>query len=174
MMSQKIADGVHGYPGGQLLRVSVDARGNGREGDGLRADAHSFLKGAAVGGGEKFRLAVRASLPHRSNGVNDKFCGQAEARRGFGVACWAAAKRPARGEEFRPCGSVDGAVHAASAEKPVVGRVDDGVYVLFCDVPFDETQAIFSFFHGFLRGGRVRPPACFFLSYTTDSMAPRY
>lgn len=68
--------------------------------------------------------------------------------------------------------SVDGAVHAASAEKPVVGRVDDGVYVLFC-VSIDETQAIFSF-SMVSSGEAVSGPPRVFLSYTTDSMAPRY
>ncbi len=45
-------------------------------------------------------------------------------------------------EQRRSCGSVDGAVHALTAEERVVGGVHDGVDILLSDV------ALYDFDHG--------------------------
>src|SRR5688572_27075618 len=58
------------------------------------------------------------------------------------LASATAAQRAAFGEQFRPGGAVDGAVHAAASEQGRVGGIDEGVNVEGRDVGDDYLDAI--------------------------------
>ena len=79
-----------------LRRVAVDARGDRREGDRACADPVGLLERAPVARSQQLRLAGVAAPPHRPDGVDHPPRGQAEARRGLGVAGGAPAEAAAR------------------------------------------------------------------------------
>lgn len=54
--------------------------------------------------------------------------GQAIALGELGLSRFAAAQGAALGQQLRPCGTVDGAVHATAAQQALLGGVDDGVH----------------------------------------------
>jgi len=67
------------------------------------------------------------AVPDRANGMNHMLRRQLISPGDLGVAGFAAMEGAAIGEKLRPGGTVDGAVHAASAEQGVIRGVDDGV-----------------------------------------------
>ena len=81
-----------------------------------------------------FPLAVLTAVPHRAHGVDDVAARQAVRVRDLGLAGSATAQRSALLEQLRPRRPVDAAIHAASAQQGLLGRVDDGVHAHFRDV----------------------------------------
>ena len=81
-----------------------------------------------------FPLTVLTAVPHGADGVNHIPAGQAVGFGDLGVTCLAAAQRPTLGQQLRPCRTMDAAIHAASAQQGLLGRVDDGVHGHFRDV----------------------------------------
>ena len=76
-------------------------------------------------------------MPDGTDSVEDPFGGEVEAGCGFGVSGGTAAELAARGEQFRTCGIVNGAVYASAAEERFIGGVDDGVDGELCYVSCD-------------------------------------
>src|SRR3546814_11450797 len=52
-------------------RKAVNPGGDGRKGDGARADLRGDLQRGAVAGGEQRRLVLAAAVPHRADAVDD-------------------------------------------------------------------------------------------------------
>lgn len=109
-------------------------------------------EGVAVAGGELFGFAVGTAAPDGAGGVDDPAGGKAVAGRDAGFAGGAAhagtdfGYRQARLAEVGARGAVDGAVHAAAAQHPLVRGVDDGIDGKGGDVGLDD------FDHGFWTG----------------------
>ena len=100
-------------------------------------------KARPVAGDELFPLAVRAAVPHGTDGVDHIFAGQTIRPRDFGVAGLAAAQRPALVQQLRPRRSVNAAVHAAPAQKGFICRVDNGVHAHLCNIIANDFQRHF-------------------------------
>ena len=121
---------------------AVGAGADRGEGDGAAAEIAGDFQRAPIATRQQFGLALASAVPDRTDGVDDVAGGQVETRRGLGVAGGAAAENSARGQQFRPGGAVDGAVHAAAAEQRGVGRVDDGIDVLTGEIALDQLDAV--------------------------------
>ena len=89
---------------------------------------------------ESLLFAVIAAVPHRADGVNDIFAGQAVSPRELGLAGPAPAESPAFSQQLRPGRPVDAAVHAASAEQRLVGCIDNGVHAHSRDVVSNDNK----------------------------------
>src|SRR5262249_49584259 len=118
--------GADGDAGRALRRKTIDA---GR--DGGKRDRAQALRGCererrAITGREQVVLALAATAPHRSDGVDDVLGFEAVAAGDLGGTGIAAAERATFGEKLRAGGAMDGAVDAAAAEQRSVGGVDDG------------------------------------------------
>ena len=74
------------------------------------------LERGAIAGGQQFVLALAASAPDRPDRMDHMPGRQPIAAGDLGAAGLAAAKRTAFGQQFRPGGTMDGAVDAAAAE----------------------------------------------------------
>lgn len=116
------------------MGVTEDAGGDQRKCHRLAAVLLRQRKARPVAGGELFPLAVLTAVPHRTDGVDHIFARQAVRACDLGLAGPAAAQRPALLEQFRPRRPVDAAIHAATAQQGLLGRVDDGVHGHFRDV----------------------------------------
>ena len=98
------------------------------------------LHRAAVARGKQIVLVERAAIPHRPNRVDHMFGRQAVAPRDLGITGLAAVEHAALGHEFRPRGTMDRAIDAASAKQRRICRVDDGVNAQRGDVGNDDFQ----------------------------------
>jgi hypothetical protein len=58
----------------------------------------------------------------------------------FGIACGAAAKGAAFGEQVRAGGPMNRAIHATTAKKRLIGSVDDGIHAERGDIGNDDVQ----------------------------------
>ena len=81
-----------------------------------------------------FPLAALTAVPHRADGVDHIFARQAVRARDLGLAGPAASQRPALLEQLRSRRAVDSAIHAATAQKRFICRVDDSVNLHFRNV----------------------------------------
>ena len=102
-----------------------------------RAELVGDLERPPVGRRQELGLAAVAAVPHRPDGVDDPAGGEAEARRGPGVAGGAAPERGAGIGEPGTGRGEDGAADAAAAGQAGVGGVHDGVGGLAGDVAPD-------------------------------------
>ena len=91
-------------------------------------------KARLIAGDELFPFTVAAAVPHGADGVDHIPAGQAVGLGDLGIAGLAAAQRPALGQQLRPRRAVDAAIHAASAQQGLLGRIDDGIHGHFRDV----------------------------------------
>ena len=160
---EEFPDFADGDAGGGFEGVAVDAGGDAGEGDGAAGVGGGEGEGVTVAGGELFGFAVGAAAPDGADGVDDVLRGEAEAGRDAGFAGGTAhagtdfGNRQARLVEVGARGPVDGAVHAAAAEHPLVRGVDDGIDGEEGDVGLDD------FDHGFAWNGE-------FLKTTRDNL----
>ncbi len=93
----------------------------------------------AVASGKQFGLTQIAASPHRTNGVVDTFDRQTESRSAAYISYGAAADLAAGFEQFGAGGAVYGAIYTTTAQEPLVGCVDDYIYVQ----PSDITEVYF-------------------------------
>ena len=128
--------------GRAIGRKAVDARGDRREGDRAQAVRFGQCQRAGVSVGQQPLLVGIAALPDRPDRVDDVPGLQPVAARDLGLAGLAAAERAAFGEQLRPGGAMDGAVHAPAAEQGRLGRVDDGVHVEAGDVGLQDLDPV--------------------------------
>ena len=141
---QKSADFANGDEGGGFEGVAVDAGGDAGEGDGAAGVGGGQGEGVAVAGGQEVGFAVGAAAPDGADGVDDVLRGKAVAGREAGFARGTAhagadfGDGQARFVEFASRGAVDGAVHAAAAQHPLVRGVDDGIDGEKGDVGLDD------------------------------------
>lgn len=142
MRGEKVEHGAHRDDCGLIRRVAVNPGGNGGKGDAPRARGHRLFQGTPVGRGKERGFTVASAPPHRPHGVNDEAGRETKARRDFGVASGAAAKRPTRRQQFGTGRPVDRAIHAAASQQAVVRRVDNGVHLLAGDVAPLDLQTI--------------------------------
>ena len=140
VLQQKRADGVHRRAQRLLLRVPVNAGGDQRERHRLEMVLPCQRKARPVAGNELLLFAVIAAVPHRADGVNDIFAGQAVSPRELGLAGPAPAESPAFSQQLRPGRPVDAAVHAAPAEQRLVGCIDNGVHAHSRDVVSNDNK----------------------------------
>src|SRR3546814_16122439 len=68
---EEVAHLGNGNGGGLFQRKAVNPGGDGRKGDGARADLRGDLQRGAVAGGEQRRLVLAAAVPHRADAVDD-------------------------------------------------------------------------------------------------------
>src|SRR6185503_13492733 len=131
---------ANGDGGGLIQRVAVDAAADRGKGDRSNLMLPREVERGAVARSQQRRLAVRAASPDRTNRVNDVTRAQIESGGDATLPGWTSHVRPHLGNrqtcfvELMPRSAVDGAVDAAAAKHPLVGRVDDGVNVELRDV----------------------------------------
>src|ERR1700675_3443914 len=88
---------------------------------------HGQVQCRAIAGGKQLLLALAATVPDRTDGVNDVLGRQPMTPRDLGSAGRAAAERSAFDKQFRPRGAMDRAVNATATEQRLIGGIDDGV-----------------------------------------------
>jgi hypothetical protein len=93
----------------------------------------SEAKACGVCGTQEPFLSVLATTPDRAHGVDDEAGGEPEPRRDDGLPRGQAAyfmdNDLTSRKQIWACGAMNGSVHAASAQQPGIGRVDDCVRV---------------------------------------------
>src|SRR5262249_35932088 len=99
----------------------------------------------AIARGQKPILIMAAAAPDRADGMNDKTRRQFVTGRDFGIACGAAAKLAAFGQQFRPRRAMDSTIPPAPAKKRGVGRIDDRIDRKPSDILDDDFE------HGYTR-----------------------
>ena len=72
--------------------------------------------------------------------MNDIFAGQLVALRDFCAPGFAAVERFTFRQQLRSCSTMNAAVHTAATQQRLVGSVDDGVHLHFCDVISDDLK----------------------------------
>src|SRR6185437_3159743 len=106
---------------------------------------HGQPERVPVGGGQQLFFAFMTAVPHRPYGMDDIFGGQVTTGGDHGFADSAAAlfgaDRTASLQDHRTAGTMDGAIHTATAEQRGIGSIDDGVDGLFRDVALDDLDA---------------------------------
>ena len=117
----------HRDRGGLIGGKAIDAGRDGGESQRRQVMIRGKRDRPAIAGGQRRRLARRTAVPHRTDRVDDMERRQPIAARDLGVARGASAKPAAFGQQFRPGGTMDGTIDAASAQQRIVGRVDDGI-----------------------------------------------
>ena len=140
-IGKRLAHRAHGDQRGAVGGETVDAGGDGGEGDGCEAVLRGALQRIAIAAGEQLSFAPLAAAPHGPDGVDDVAGRQIEARRDLGLAGGAAAKRRTRIGEFWTRRAMDGATHPAARRQSLVGGVDDGVDGKGGDVAFDDVDS---------------------------------
>ena len=140
IFQQELADGVHRHPQRLILRIAVNPGGNQREGDGFAAMLPCQRKACPVAGGQLFPLSLFPVLPHRAHRMDHIFAGQTVGFRDLGLAGSASAKGFAFSQQLRPRRPVDAAIHAATAQKRLLGSIDNGVHGHFCNVVANDFQ----------------------------------
>lgn len=72
--------------------------------------------------------------------MDHEFGWQVVSFRDLGLPRLTAVKRSALCQQLRPCGLVDGAVYAATAQQSLVGGVYNGIHLHFRDVVSDDLK----------------------------------
>jgi len=134
VFSQKFADGVHRHAERLILGVTINAGGEQREGNRLAAVLLRQHKAGAIAGGELLPLAALTAVPHGADGVDDVAARQAVRTGDFCLAGPAAAQSLALCQQLRSCRPMDTAIHAATAQKRFICRIDDSVNLHFRNV----------------------------------------
>ena len=93
--------------------ITVDAGGDGGEGDCLDAMGQCDLDRAPVATCQQAGLALVSAAPYRPHRVDDMASGKRVSAGDFCLAGRAAIQAPAFGKQFRTCRPVDGTVDAA-------------------------------------------------------------
>ena len=83
-------------------------------------------------------------IPARTDSMNDIFAGQLIALRDFCAPGFAAVERFTFRQQLRSCSTMNAAVHTAATQQRLVGSVDDGVHIHFCDVISDNLKRHYS------------------------------
>ena len=83
---------------------------------------------------------MSAVMPDRADRVDHVTAREAVSEGEFGVAGRTAAQGAAFGQKLRAGGPVDRAVHAATAQKRLIGGVDNGIQAERGDVGDDDVQ----------------------------------
>ena len=123
-------------------RKAVNACGDC--GKGETAPISRNFDRAAIGGGEQFRLALRAPSPNRTNSVNHIARGQIEAWRDANVAGRASADHATGLRQSGACGAVNCAVDAAAARQSRIRGVNDRIDSQGGDVGDNDFQRVVS------------------------------
>ena len=134
VLCEEFTDGVHRHAERLILWIAKNAGGDQRKCHRLTAILLRQRKAGAIAGGELFPLTVLTAVPHRADGVDDVAARQAVRAGDLGLASPAAAQRPALLEQLRPRRPVDAAIHAATAQKRFICRIDDSVNLHFRNV----------------------------------------
>ena len=137
VLQQKLPDGVYRHAQCLILWIAIDTGGDQRERHSFAAGFLRQRKARPVTGSKLFPFAAAAAVPHGANRVDHIAAGQAVRSGDFSISDPAAAEPPARGQQFRPCRTVDAAIYTAAAQKRFVCCVDDGVHIHFCNVIAD-------------------------------------
>ena len=132
---------------GKLHRVAINARADAGEGDRGEPFRGGNLERSAIAGGEQLRRIARAAVPDRPDRVDDVARRQSISLRELRVARLAAAQQAAFMQQLGSRGTVNRAIHAATAQQRRIRRVDDGVDGESRDVGADRAQ----------QGGHVSP-----------------
>src|SRR5262245_40972009 len=137
-LSERREHGAKRDARGAVRRKAISASRN--RGVGYRSETMVARKREArpVASGKQLVLAALAAAPDRTNGVDHVTREEAEARRHLGIPRLTAAELGTSRAKLGTCGTVDCAIHAASAKQRPVGGVDDGVDVEPGDVAFDD------------------------------------
>src|SRR5579863_1063840 len=140
-------DGGGDDRGGLFARIAVSAGGDGREGDGAKRMLRGESERVAVAAGQQVGVGLMAAAHDWADGVDDMLCGERSGSGDCSLTGGQAAGK-LRGAQFaalfqnsRAAATMDGAIHAASAEKGAVGGVNDGVDVLGGDVADQDEDA---------------------------------
>ena len=103
---------------------------------------YSFAReGGAVAGNQPLALSTLTAQPARTDCVNDIFAGQLVALHDFCAPAFAAVERFTFCQQLRSCSAMNAAVHTAATQQRLIGSVDDGVNLHFCDVISDDNEA---------------------------------
>jgi len=111
-----LAHRLNGDRGGTRRRITIHAAADGGKGNTMRTDPAGGGQRVAVAGGQQIIFTPAATVPHRSDGMDDMACREAIPRRHFGVPGLAPAERTAFDKQLRACGTMDRTVHAATAK----------------------------------------------------------
>jgi len=102
--------------GGKLWWIAVDTATDAGEGNASQAMGRGELKRALIAGCEPPRFIVRASAPHRSDGVNDKLGREQKPRCEFRIADAAASEAATSLDERRARSAMNRTIHTAAAQ----------------------------------------------------------
>lgn len=125
----------HGQFGGVIVNPAAD----GGKRDGVDIFTAGEIQALAVTAGQQLRLTQITASPNRADRVIDTFDWQAEPGSGTHFAHRTATNLAAGFEQFRSRRTVDGAIHATATEEPLVGCIDDYIYMQ----PSDITEVYF-------------------------------
>ena len=125
---------TNGYTYSLRYRIPIDTATDSGECYCFDIVFKSNLEASSVAGCKQLRLALFATMPDRSHGVDDMFCRKITAGGDFRIAGFAAVEFAAFFEDRGPACAVDGPVDAPAAEEALVGGVDDGVDALPGDI----------------------------------------
>ena len=110
---RRAANGVDSDPGGRRDGVAVHTGRDCRKGDRAGSDLVGSRQRFPVARRQQLGFALVAAVPDRPDRVYDPGGSQPETGRDLGLTGRAAAERPAKLDQLRPCGAVDGTVNAA-------------------------------------------------------------
>jgi hypothetical protein len=122
------AHGSDGNDGSAIGRKTVDASADGGKRNGPDSVFASEFETPPITGCEPFVFVAISSVPNRTHGMEYPPGGQLKAGCGFGVSSGATVQPAAGFEQFRTCGTVDGAINAATAEQRGIGRVHNCIH----------------------------------------------
>jgi phosphoglycolate phosphatase len=141
---EMLSDAIERNLGGFLGRIAVGASANCGEADGPGAALLSQFQTLVIAACQLFWLALPAISIDRTDGVNHMLR-RKRARRSYdGAPRWATSGGGADfiqlAHDRGPAGSMNGAIHAATAPQSGIRCIDDGVNTNFCDVANDQTE----------------------------------
>src|SRR3546814_6877111 len=113
-------------------RKAVNPGGDGRKGDGARADLRGDLQRGAVAGGEQRRLVLAAAVPHRADAVDDVVGLEVEALGVHRLPGRAAADPGAGLAQVLSRCTVDGAAHRSEEHTSELQSLMRISYAVFC------------------------------------------
>jgi hypothetical protein len=98
------------------------------------------LQAGTVAAREELVLVVLSSVPDRPDSVEHPLGMELEAWSGLGISGIAAVEFAAGSEKFGTSSSMNGSIDPTAAEQRGVGRIDNGVNSLCCDVSLDRDK----------------------------------
>jgi hypothetical protein len=137
---QRAGHRIHGNPRGTIGRKTVGAGGDRGKGHRCERVRLAQLHGAAITRRQRLVLAFAATLPDRSDGMNDMPRRKPVTMGDLGVAGLAATEPAAFGEQRRSRGAMDRAVDPAAAQQRAIRGVDDGVNAQCGDIGDDDFE----------------------------------